>query len=267
MLLVVAALLLAQAQAHDPQARGATAGDMGDIWQDFVQVCRIQDILARMRELEAAGEPDMMTVLGWLKGEQFKAIVQWMWADQSFVDLYVYLRDHGVDMDGIFAWVADQLGTDFTPPRQKGARPVGWVPGGIKGLWDELTKICPYDAYIQWLMEQFAINPAMKALISRLHGAEAVKDRLNACVEYQDYRCWIITEGVDLVSLEVGGCTFLGWADCSTGDCSGWPTTTQTTIPTTQTTIPATQTTITTTQTTVPTTQTTIPTTQSTNDV
>jgi hypothetical protein len=103
MLLAMAALLLAQAQAlqHHPQAHVATAGDMGDIWQDFVQVCRIPEVLARsgyvlltnivltcrMRELEAANNDAMMTVLGWLKGDQFKAIVQWMWADRAYIDV------------------------------------------------------------------------------------------------------------------------------------------------------------------------------------
>ena len=49
--------------------------------------------------------------------------------------------------------------------------------------------------------------------------SENIKDHLNTCEAYLDYRCWFIGEGIDLVSLEEKGCSFLEWSDCSTPKC------------------------------------------------
>merc|ERR1719391_1564967 len=154
-------------------------------------------------------------------------------------------------MDEIFQWVADQIGVPFKPPLAKGSPVAKSEIDSMKSLWDELiTKIIPYDKYMTWFIEQYAINPDFQSLVARVQASESVKDWLNSCPEYQSYRCWMIREGIDLVSYETSACQFLGWADCSTPGCEnypGWqplrPTTTTTTTPTPTTTTTTTTTT------------------------
>ena len=72
-----------------------------------------------MVELELAEDPAMLELLAFLRGWKFQAIAAWMWEDDNYVQLYRFLREHGIDMDAIFAWVSDQLGMHFTPPAKR----------------------------------------------------------------------------------------------------------------------------------------------------
>merc|ERR1712013_230701 len=141
----------------------------------------------------------------------------------NYKELYLFMRSNGVAMDEIFQWVADQLDILFSPPRSSGNSVGTSEIGSIKELWDELiTKIIPYDKFLVWLFEQSS-NPDFIRLVEQLVASEAVKDRLNSSPEYQSYRCWMIREGIDLVSFETSACHFLEWKDCSTGDCQSYP--------------------------------------------
>jgi len=199
--------------------------DMSGIWRDFVEVTRLETVLAKMVELEASQDPYMLQVLTFLKGGKFEKISRWMWEDKNFKELYLFLRSNGVAMDEIFQWVADQLSIPFNPPKAKRLPEV--VNGeidSIKSLWDELiTKIIPFEKYLSWVIEQYAINPDFIKLVQRLQASEAVKDRLNSSPEYQSYRCWMLREGIDLVSYETSACQFLEWTDCSTPGCENFP--------------------------------------------
>jgi len=94
--------------------------DMSGIWRDFVEVTRLEAVLAKMVELEASQDPYMLQVLTFLKGGKFEKISRWMWEDQNYKELYLFLRANGVAMDQIFQWVADQLDIPFNPPMAKG---------------------------------------------------------------------------------------------------------------------------------------------------
>jgi len=173
-----------------------------------------------------------------------------------FFQLYLFLRANGVAMDQIFQWVADQLDIPFNPPLAKGPRSPVMKSGidSIKSFWDELIiETIPFDKYITWVLEQYGINPDFQNLLARFKESGAVKDRLNLSPEYQSYRCWMIREGIDLVSYETSACQFLEWSDCSTASCEnypGWlplkPTATTTTTTTTSTTTTPEMTTLTT---------------------
>ena len=86
-----------------------------------------------MQHLEAEGDPDMLQLLTFLRGDKFRAIAAWMWQDPGYVEvrlliwqhpakLYKYLRSNGVDMDSIFSWISAQLGLDFQPPARRSAK-------------------------------------------------------------------------------------------------------------------------------------------------
>jgi len=198
--------------------------DMSGIWRDFVEVTRLEAVLAKMVELEASQDTYMLQVLTFLRGGKFEKISRWMWEDNNYKELYLFLRANGVAMDEIFQWVSDQLGVPFNPPQAKGSPVVKSEIDSIKSLWDELiTKIIPFDKYISWVLEQYAINPDFRSLVARVQASESVKDRLNSCPEYQSYRCWMIREGIDLVSYETSACQFLEWSDCSTPGCENYP--------------------------------------------
>merc|ERR550517_878532 len=97
-----------------------------------------------MVELEASQDPYMLQVLTFLKGGKFEKISRWMWEDQNYRELFLFLRANGIAMDEIFNWVADQLDIPFNPPLAKGSPVVASGIDSIKSLWEELiTKTIP----------------------------------------------------------------------------------------------------------------------------
>ena len=81
-------------------------------------------------------------------------------------------------------------------------------------VWVELVAIIPYPDLVSWFLELYVTNNDMVEFVNKLQESkdslllwylqetspgEAVKDRLNLSPEYQNYRCWLIGEGVDLV--------------------------------------------------------------------
>merc|ERR1712080_421679 len=206
------------------QLQRPQSGNMGDLWLDCLEVTKLMDVFKRMKELEAEKDPRMLVVINYLKGNKSRAIAQWMWQDQGFIDLYKFLRNNGVDMDGIFSWLNEQLDYGEFHPPAAGAELKPSKHRSIKSLWDELVGIIPYADYLTWFLEQYAINPDMIKFVTKLEHSESVKDHLNSCPQYQAYRCWLIGEQVDLVEIETRFCTFLGWADCSTAPCGPYPT-------------------------------------------
>merc|ERR1719334_292680 len=83
----------------------------------------------------------------------------------------------------------------------------------IGTLWDELVSIIPYPDFLNWFLQQLAINPDMQKFINQLKTKETqkIKDWLLLCPDYLAYRCWMIEGGVDIVSVEEKGCSFLEW--------------------------------------------------------
>ena len=139
-----------------------------------------------------------------------------------------------MDLQKLFSWVNEKLGWgEYTRPRPTQVR----SERTLLDLWNELVGIIPYSDYLFWFLEQYAINPDMQLLIKRQDhsyfnidiiyilirlqepSTEYIRDELNQCQEYLDYRCWFIGEGIDLVSLEEKGCTFLEWTDCNSPEC------------------------------------------------
>jgi len=64
--------------------------DMSGIWRDFVEVTRLEAVLAKMVELEASQDPYMLQVLTFLKGGKFEKISRWMWEDQNYKEVHFY---------------------------------------------------------------------------------------------------------------------------------------------------------------------------------
>jgi len=196
---------------------------IGNLWANFVEVTKLNDVFLRMQQLERDQNTAMIELEVFLKGKNFSDIATCLRESDDYIDLYDFLVTNGLDLQSIFEWVNNQLEWgDYHPPTHpSGMRNDEESPSNLKDLWDDLMSIIPYSDYLFWFLEQLAINPDMQLLISRLQdqGSENVRNDLHACKAYLDYRCWFIGEGIDLVSLEEKGCSFLEWSECTSPKC------------------------------------------------
>merc|ERR1711936_46140 len=201
---------------------------IGNLWDTFVEVTKLEEVLLRMRTLLAEGNADMVDLDTFLRGDKFRSIVSCLRESPDYVDLHHFLEENGVNLISIFQWANDELGwgeylrPTKSPSSEYNLQSHDHGARSMKSLWDELISIIPYSDYMAWFLEMYAINPDMKILIERLQlqSTEHIRDHLNTCESYLDYRCWFISEGIDLPSVEQKGCSFLGWSDCSSPQCN-----------------------------------------------
>ena len=83
--------------------------------------------------------------------------------------MYNFLVENGLDLQGIFQWVNNELewGEYHPPTHPPGMRSTDNNPKSMKTLWDDLVSIIPYSDYLFWFLEQLAINPDMQLFVTR----------------------------------------------------------------------------------------------------
>ena len=83
--------------------------------------------------------------------------------------MYDFLVENGLDLQGIFQWVNNELEWgEYHPPTPPPAMRISDKnPRSMKTLWDDLVSIIPYSDYLFWFLEQLAINPDMQLFVTR----------------------------------------------------------------------------------------------------
>jgi len=205
------------------ETEGRKKRSIGNLWDNFVEVTKLRDVVERMRTLLRENDEDMNDLQVYLKEEEFHSIATCLRGSQDYVEFYNFLESNGMDLQKLFQWVSGELEWgEYHPPANKHTSRYNQQDTRTLGtLWEDLVSIIPYSDYLAWFLEQYAINPDMQALIGRLQSksSENIKDYLYTCEGYRNYRCKLINGEVDLVSIEEKGCSFLGWSDCTTPEC------------------------------------------------
>jgi hypothetical protein len=60
---------------------------IGNLWDNFIEVTKLDDVVKEMRILEKDENTDMLNLKGFLKGENFSAIATCLRASEDYVDV------------------------------------------------------------------------------------------------------------------------------------------------------------------------------------
>ena len=60
---------------------------IGNLWDNFVEVTKLDDVVKEMKDLERDENTDMLNLSGFLKGENFSAIANCLRASEDYVDV------------------------------------------------------------------------------------------------------------------------------------------------------------------------------------
>merc|ERR1711915_54131 len=199
----------------------SSQANFGTLWDNFVEVAKLKDVVSRMETLIVEADPDMINLKFFLSNET-RPIAECLRNSTEYLEFYEFLEANGMDLVKIFGWINDQLGWgEYIPPVKDKGQQVKELQvkhvDGLKGLWTDLVSIIPEQELLAWYLEMMAVNLDMQLLMDRIKKPETEKIRniLHMCDAYLNYRCHFLREGINLIDIETQACNNFEWSDCS----------------------------------------------------